>query len=101
MGLGIRNHIQLNGDNPLDAVVAGTQHKAYLVANLALKDSSQVAADHYNLHIASVHGAIAFFYDHEQAIEQAIHAARDLGESLGARSGQTALDAIKKRGNAS
>ena len=37
MVLEIREHIKLRGDDPLDATVAGTHYKAYLVANLALK----------------------------------------------------------------
>ena len=41
----IREHIKLRGDNPLDATVAGTHYKAYLVANLALNDGPQAAAD--------------------------------------------------------
>ncbi|MFW5709690.1 MAG: hypothetical protein ACOCX5_05670 [Chloroflexota bacterium] len=101
MVLEIREYIQLRGNNPLDAVVAGTQHKAYLVASLALKDGPQAAADHYDIRLASVHGAIAFYYDNEAAINESIRAARGLGEKLGARSAQSVLDEIKRRGDAS
>ena len=38
MGLSLQEHIELRGDDPLKATIAGNQHKAYLVANLALKD---------------------------------------------------------------
>lgn len=100
MVLEIREYIQLRGNNPLDAVVTGTHHKAYLVANLALKDGPQAAADHYDIGLASVHGAIAFYYDNEATINESILAARELGEKLGARSAQTALDEIKRRGDA-
>ena len=34
----MRERINLRGNNSLEAVVAGTHYKAYLVANLALKD---------------------------------------------------------------
>lgn len=101
MVLEIREYIQLRGNNPLDAVVTGTHHKAYLVANLALKDGPQAAADHYDIGLASVHGAIAFYYDNEAAINESIRAARKLGEKLGARSAQTVFDEIKQRGDAS
>ena len=101
MVLEIREYVQLRGSNPLDAVVTGTHHKAYLVANLALKDGPQAAADHYDIGLASVHGAIAFYYENEAAINGAIRAARELGEELGARSAQTALDEIKRRRDAS
>ena len=101
MVLEIREYIQLRGNNPLDAVVTGTHHKAYLVANLALKDGPQAAADHYDIGLASVHGAIAFYYDNEAAINESIRAARELGGKLGARSAQTVLDEIKQRSDTS
>ncbi|MFW5692533.1 MAG: hypothetical protein ACOCX3_04200 [Chloroflexota bacterium] len=78
MVLEIRGYIQLRGNNPLDAVVTGTHHKAYLVANLALKDGPQAAADHYDIGLASVHGAMTFYYDHEAAINESIRAAHEL-----------------------
>lgn len=101
MVLEIREYIQLRGNNPLDAVVTGTHHKAYLVANLALKDGPQAAADHYDIGLASVHGAIAFYYDNEAAINESLRAARELGGKLGARSAQTVLDEIKQRSDTS
>lgn len=99
MVLQVREYIQLRGNNPLDAVVTGTHHKAYLVAHLALKDGPQAAADHYDIGLASVHGAMAFYYDHEAAINESIRAARELGDKLDARSAQTVLDEIKQRGD--
>ena len=66
--------------------IAGTHHKAYLVANLAVKDGPQAATDHYRIPLANVHGAMAFYYDNEAAINAAIRQARELGEQLGARS---------------
>ena len=101
MVLEIREHIELRGDNPLDVVIAGTHYKAYLVANLALKDGPQAAADHYGISLANVHGAIAFYYDNEAAINAAIHTARELGERMGARSARSALDEIKRQDDAS
>ena len=47
MVLAIRELIELRGYDALEATIAGTQHKAYLVANLALNDGPQAAADHY------------------------------------------------------
>jgi uncharacterized protein (DUF433 family) len=101
MVLEIREHIELRGDNPLDVVIAGTHHKAYLVANLALKDGPQAAADHYGISLANVHGAMAFYYDNEAAINAAIRTARELGEQMGARSARSVLDDIKRRDDAS
>ncbi len=101
MILEIREHIELRGNNPLEAAVAGTHHKAYLVANLALNDGPQAAVDHYRIPLAKVYGAMAFYYDNEAAIEEAIRQARKLGEQLGARSAQSALEEIRGRKNAS
>jgi len=61
----------------------------------------QAAADHYDIGLASVHGAMAFYYDNEAAINESIHSVRELGEKLGARSAQSALDSIKQRKNTS
>ena len=90
----------LGGNRPLEVAIAGTHHKAYLVANLALNDGPQAAADHYRIPLANVYGAMAFYYDNEAAINAAIRQARDLGEQLGARSAQSALEEIKDRNNA-
>ena len=100
MVIEIREHIELRGNDPLEVAIAGTQHKAYLVANLALKDGPQVAADHYRIPLANVYGAMAFYYDNEATINEAIRQARELGEQLGARSAQSALKDIKGRTNA-
>ena len=97
MVLAIRQHIQLRGDDPLDATVAGTHYKAYLVANLALNDGPQAAADHYRIPLATVYGALAFHCDNEAAINEAIREAREIGEQLGARSIQSAIQEMKER----
>lgn len=39
--------IEFRGDNRSDAVTAGTQHNAYLAANLAFNDGPQAAAERY------------------------------------------------------
>ena len=82
------------------AVIAGTHHKAYLTANLALNDGPQAAAEHYRVPLVAVYSAMAFSYDNEPAIHEAILEARKLGELLGARSAQSALEEIRARKNA-
>lgn len=82
------------------AVIAGTHHKAYLTANLALNDGPQAAAEHYRVPLVAVYSALAFYYDNEATINDAIRQARELGEQLGARSGQSALEEIRARKNA-
>lgn len=39
----MRERIEWRGDNPLDAVIAATDNKAYLVANLALAEQRDSA----------------------------------------------------------
>ena len=72
MALVIRQYINLHGDNPLAATVAGTHFKAWLVANLALNDGPQATAERYRLPLADVYGALAFHYDNQAAIDEAI-----------------------------
>lgn len=99
MNIAIREHIELRGDDPLDAAIAGTYYKAYLVANLALNDGPQAAADHYRIPLATVYGALAFYCDNEGAINEAIRQARELGEQLGAHTAQSAIQEMKRRRN--
>ena len=93
MVIEIREHIELRGNDPLEVAIAGTHHKAYLVANLALNDGPQAAADHYRIPLAMVHGALGFYYNNEAAIHEAVRQAREFGEQLGARS---ALEEIRE-----
>ena len=97
MALEIREHIKLRGDDPLDATVAGTHFKAYLVANLALNDGPQAAAEHYRIPLAAVYGALAFHCDNEATIDEAIREAREIGEQLGVRTVQSAIKEMKER----
>ena len=80
MVLEIREHIECRENDPLVVATGGTSHKAYLVANLALKDWAQAAADRYGIDLANVHGAMAFYSDNEAAITEAIRQARKLGK---------------------
>jgi len=97
MALEIREHVNLCGDDPLDATVTGTHFKAYLVANLALNDGPQASADHYGIPLANVYGAMAFYCENEGVIKDAMREARELGEQLGARSIQSAIKEMKER----
>ena len=72
MTVELKTYIELRGDDPLDAVIAGTTRtKAYLVANLAFNETPEHAAEHYGLSLAAVHAAISFYYHNEEAIKQA------------------------------
>lgn len=89
----LREHIELRGNDPLEAIIAGTHHQAYLVANLALIDGPQASADHYSIPLANVYGAMAFYYENEGAIREA----RELGVQMGVRSAQAVLEEIMGR----
>lgn len=78
-------------------LVAGTHYKAYLVANLAFNDGAQASADHYGIPLANVYGAMAFYCENKDAIKDAMREARELGDQLGARSAQAALEEIRGR----
>jgi uncharacterized protein (DUF433 family) len=72
MAVELKQHIELRGDDPLDAVIAGTTRiKAYLVANLAINDGVEAAMKQYTLTAGAVHAALAFYYDNQEAIRQA------------------------------
>jgi hypothetical protein len=64
-------YVELRGDNPLAAVITGTNQNVHLVANLALIDGVEAAAEQYALSIGQIHGALAYYYDNQEAIEQA------------------------------
>lgn len=85
MAIQLKHYVELRGDSPLNAVITGHHHKAYLVANLANLDSPNGSAKHYNLTLAEVYGAMAFYQENIGAIEEAIADARKLGYELGAK----------------
>lgn len=72
MVLEIKTHIEVRGDDPLKAVVAGTNLKAYLVANLARLDGVDAAIEQYGLNRAEIYAALVFYYDHEAAIDSRV-----------------------------
>ena len=61
---------------------------------LAIRQHIQLRGDNP---LASVYGALAFHCDNEAAIDEAIREARELGEQLGARSIQSAIQEMKER----
>lgn len=98
MPVELKQHIELRGDDPLDAVIAGTTRiKAYLVANLAILDGVEAAATQYKISPAEVHGALAFYYDNEDAIREANEKAWELIQASGGRDSREALAEILSR----
>lgn len=66
----LKQHIEIRTDDPLEAVISGTNANAHLVANLALRDGVDAAVAQYNLNYAQVHAAISFYYDYQDEIEE-------------------------------
>ena len=101
MVLAIKQHIELRGDNPLDAVIAGTERvKVYLVANLAILDGIEAAIEQYkpfNLSHADVHAALVFYYDNEAAIQKANEEAMEQIRAMGGRDARELREEIMRR----
>jgi uncharacterized protein (DUF433 family) len=93
----LRQHIELNGDNPLDATIIGRRSKAYLVAGYAFGFSPEEAAEHYGLTLGDIYAAMAFYHDNQAAIEAAIAEARAIGYSIGARDSSDVIAELKAR----
>jgi uncharacterized protein (DUF433 family) len=97
MVLAVQSHVIAPTDDPLDALVEGTKFKAYLVAGLAFNDGPEASANHYKLTLGQVHSAIAFYYDHQEAIQQSIEDMRKLGQKWGERNASEHLAEIDAR----
>ncbi|MDQ7025877.1 MAG: hypothetical protein Q9P44_09990 [Anaerolineae bacterium] len=90
----LKQHIILHGDNPLDAVMVGTNLKAYLIASFAMQEGIESVANEYEISQAAVHAALAFHYDNEEAIRIAREEAR---EQIRAMGGFGRLEEIRRR----
>ena len=97
MATEIRHYVKKIGDNPLDAVLAERHTKAYLVAQFAIRDGAEVAAKHYNIHLGTVYGAMAFYEDNRSAIEKALEDAHQGLLDLGMRYSEDVMAEIKQR----
>lgn len=97
MVIELKQHIELRGDNPLDAVIAGTNLKVYLVANLALNDGVEASMEHYGLPPVAIHAALVFHYDNEEAIQKAREEAIRQLREMGMRDSSELLEEIRRR----
>ena len=97
MAVELKQHIELRGDNPLSAVIVGTNYKAYLVANLAFNDGISASSEHYGIESAQVHAAITFYLDNQESIEANIQKMQELGRQLGEKTSDEFREEIKRR----
>ena len=93
----LKQYIELRGDNPLDAVVAGTTRKAYLVASLAINDGAETAAEEDELSLAEVYAALAFYHENETAIQHALETVREQIRAAGGRDSREVREEIMRR----
>jgi hypothetical protein len=97
MALVNRNYVKTDSNNPLEAYIEGKGYKAYLVANLAFNDSPQGSTEHYNLSLAEVYSAMAFYHANEGGIETSLKEAHEGLLKLGMRDGDEVLAEIRAR----
>lgn len=74
MAVELKTHIELHGDNPLKARIAGKPWKAALVAKFIIGFGIDHAVEHYGFSYATAHAVMAFYYDNQEVIETAMKA---------------------------
>jgi len=93
----LKQHIELRGENPLDAVMVGRNLKVYLIASFALQEGVEAVAEEYDLSQAAVHAALMFHFDNEDSIREARAEAMRLLYAMGGRDAREALEEIMRR----
>jgi uncharacterized protein (DUF433 family) len=66
----LKQHVELRGDDPYDAIIRNTNLKAALVAQFALGWGIDEAVENYNLSPAEIYAALAFYHDNLEGIRQ-------------------------------
>lgn len=69
MPIKAKQYIELKGENPLRAVVRGTEANAHLVATNALVCGVSDTAEQYHMSEAQVYGAMAFYRENQELID--------------------------------
>ena len=93
----LKQHIELRGDNPLDAVMVGSNLKVYLIASFALQEGVEAVAEEYDLTPAAVDAALMFHYDNEQAIREAREENMRQLREMGMRDSKEVREEIMRR----
>jgi hypothetical protein len=70
MKIKLEQYIELRGENPLRAVINGTEFNAHLVASAALTNGIDETVEQYGLSEAQVYGVLAFYHENKTLIEQ-------------------------------
>jgi ribose/xylose/arabinose/galactoside ABC-type transport system permease subunit len=69
MSANFGQHIVLKGDNPMKAIIAGTNLKAYRIAQFVLAWGAEEAVQKYGVDQAQIYSVLSFYYDNIAAIE--------------------------------
>ena len=93
----LKQHISLVSDNPLDAVIAGQNTKAYIIAQFAFADGIDATIEQYSLSKAAIYAAMSFYEDNREAIKQALEAEHQGLIELGMVSSKDVIAKINKR----
>ena len=93
----LKQHVELRGDDPHDAVITGTTIKASLVANFAILNSVEEAVEQYSLSLAEIYSALAFYHGNQEAIRVANEKAMDLIPVSGGRASREILEKVLRR----
>jgi uncharacterized protein (DUF433 family) len=85
-------HVEFRSDGV--PVVAGTGFKVRILveAYLAGATPAQLLADYPQLTLGGIHGALTFYYDHREEIDQEIAEGRRLAERMMAEQGEPFLN---------
>jgi len=92
----LKQHIELRGDDPYHAVIVGTHLKAALVAQFALGWGVDEAAENYDLSLAAIYAALAFYHDNLEGIQHHEKETEQQFKHLREES-QQRLETLKKR----
>ena len=100
MLLQLADHIELHGENPLDATITGRKTKAYLVAGFYLGSDNDIDATmvQFELDRAQVHAIMAFYYGNEAAIQSAIERAEAETRAMAVNSADTLVELRQRLG---
>ena len=73
----MNTHIELRDDNPVRAVIAGTEANAHLVASNALTWGVDHASEQYNISSEKVLSAVKFYLNNQEEIDRLYNATFD------------------------
>ena len=70
----IKTQIDVEADNLADATIEGTRISVFQIveSHYYLEQSLDYIADAFNLSLAQIHTALAFYHEHKESFDQAV-----------------------------